>query len=55
LLGLHPPVTVREIDPLLRADYGATSGTRVKIGPIPQPRDGTPVVDIKSASTCADG
>jgi tRNA-Thr(GGU) m(6)t(6)A37 methyltransferase TsaA len=41
-LGLHP-VTVREID-----------GTRVMIGPIPQPRDGTPVVDIKS-STRADG
>ena len=39
-LGLHP-VTVREID-----------GTRVKIGPI-EAFDGTPVVDIKSASTRA--
>jgi tRNA-Thr(GGU) m(6)t(6)A37 methyltransferase TsaA len=57
-LGLHP-VTVREIDPpLVRAGlaigYGATSGTRVKIGPI-EVFDGTPVVDIKSASTRADG
>jgi tRNA-Thr(GGU) m(6)t(6)A37 methyltransferase TsaA len=41
-LGLHP-VTVREI-----------SGTRVKIGPI-EAFDGTPIVDIKSASTRADG
>ena len=41
-LGLHP-VTVREID-----------GTRLKIGPI-EAFDGTPVVDIKSASTRADG
>ena len=41
-LGLHP-VTVREID-----------GTRVKIGPI-EAFDGTPVIDIKSASTRADG
>jgi tRNA-Thr(GGU) m(6)t(6)A37 methyltransferase TsaA len=40
-LGLHP-VTVREID-----------GTRLKIGPI-EVFDGTPVVDIKSASTRAD-
>jgi tRNA-Thr(GGU) m(6)t(6)A37 methyltransferase TsaA len=40
-LGLHP-VTVREIN-----------GTRVKIGPI-EVFDGTPVVDIKSASTRAD-
>ena len=40
-LGLHP-VTVREIH-----------GTRVKIGPI-EAFDGTPVVDIKSASTRAD-
>ncbi len=40
-LGLHP-VTVREID-----------GTRVRIGPI-EVFDGTPVVDIKSASTRAD-
>jgi tRNA-Thr(GGU) m(6)t(6)A37 methyltransferase TsaA len=56
-LGLHP-VTVREIDPLLvRAGlaigYGATT-IRVKIGPI-EVFDGTPVVDIKSASTRADG
>jgi hypothetical protein len=41
-LGLDP-VTVREID-----------GTRVKVGPI-EAFDGTPVVDIKSASTRADG
>jgi tRNA-Thr(GGU) m(6)t(6)A37 methyltransferase TsaA len=41
-LGLHP-VTVREID-----------DTRLKIGPI-EVFDGTPVVDIKSASTRADG
>ena len=41
-LGLHP-VTVREID-----------GMRVKIGPI-EAFDGTPVVDIKSASARADG
>jgi len=41
-LGLHP-VTVRQID-----------GARVKIGPI-EVFDGTPVVDIKSASTRADG
>ena len=41
-LGLHP-VTVREI-----------RGGRVKIGPI-EVFDGTPVVDIKSASTRADG
>jgi tRNA (Thr-GGU) A37 N-methylase len=41
-LGLHS-VTVREID-----------GTRVKIGPI-EVFDSTPVVDIKSASTRADG
>ncbi len=40
-LGLHP-VTVREID-----------GTRVTIGPI-EVFDGTPVVDIKSASTRPD-
>jgi tRNA-Thr(GGU) m(6)t(6)A37 methyltransferase TsaA len=40
-LGLHP-VTVREID-----------GTRLKIGPI-EVFDGTPVVDIKSASTRVD-
>ena len=41
-LGLHP-VIVRQID-----------GSRVKIGPI-EVFDGTPVVDIKSASTRADG
>ena len=41
-IGLHP-VTVREID-----------GRRVKIGPI-EAFDGTPVVDIKSASARADG
>jgi tRNA-Thr(GGU) m(6)t(6)A37 methyltransferase TsaA len=40
-LGLHP-VTVREID-----------GNRVRIGPI-EAFDGTPVVDIKSASTRAE-
>ncbi len=51
-LGLHP-VTVREIDP--PSVYGATGGIRrVKIGPI-EAFDGTPVVDIKSASTRADG
>jgi len=52
-LGLHP-VTVREIDPPSREGYGVTSGARVKIGPI-EAFDGTPVVDIKSASTRADG
>jgi tRNA-Thr(GGU) m(6)t(6)A37 methyltransferase TsaA len=52
-LGLHP-VTVREIDPPLRDGYGATSSIRVRIGPI-EVFDGTPVVDIKSASTRADG
>jgi tRNA-Thr(GGU) m(6)t(6)A37 methyltransferase TsaA len=41
-LGLHP-VTGREID-----------GTRLKIGPI-EVFNGTPVVDIKSGSTRADG
>ena len=41
-LGLHP-VVVREIE-----------GTRLKIGPI-EAFDGTPVVDIKSASTRTDG
>lgn len=61
-LGLHP-VTVREIDPPLREDSafaqatarqdGATSGIRIKIGPI-EAFDGTPVVDIKSASTRAE-
>lgn len=52
-LGLHP-VTVREIDPPSREGYGATSRIRVKIGPI-EVFDGTPVVDIKSASMRADG
>jgi len=51
-LGLHP-VTVRAIDPPSREGYGATSGIRIKIGPI-EAFDGTPVVDIKSASTRAD-
>ena len=50
-LGLHP-VTVREIDPPSREGYGARS-TRIKIGPI-EAFDGTPVVDIKSASTRAE-
>jgi tRNA-Thr(GGU) m(6)t(6)A37 methyltransferase TsaA len=52
-LGLHP-VTVCEIAPLSREGYGATSGIRIKIGPI-EVFDGTPVVDIKSASTRAEG
>src|ERR1700716_469125 len=52
-LGLHP-VTVREIDPPSREGSGATNAIRVKIGPI-EVFDGTPVVDIKSASTRADG
>ena len=45
---------VREIDPPSREGYGATSGTRVKIGPIG--RSTAPqLVDIKkSASTHAD-
>jgi tRNA-Thr(GGU) m(6)t(6)A37 methyltransferase TsaA len=51
-LGLHP-VTVCEIDSPSREGYGATGRTRVKIGPI-EVFDGTPVVDIKSASTRAD-
>jgi tRNA-Thr(GGU) m(6)t(6)A37 methyltransferase TsaA len=41
-LGLHS-VTVRAVE-----------GTRIKVGPI-EAFDGTPVVDIKSASTRADG
>ena len=52
-LGLHP-VTVREINPPSREGYGATRAARLKIGPI-EAFDGTPVVDIKSASTRADG
>ena len=66
-LGLHP-VTVREIDPpsrdqpssrnrgttASRERYGETGGIRrIKIGPI-EAFDGTPVVDIKSASSRAD-
>src|SRR5256885_10029955 len=51
-LGLHP-VTVREIDPPSREGSGAPSAIRLKIGPI-EAFDGTPVVDIKSASTRAD-
>jgi tRNA (Thr-GGU) A37 N-methylase len=47
-------VTVREIDPPSREGSGATSAIRVKIGPI-EVFDGTPVVDIKSASTRAEG
>jgi len=41
-LSLYP-VTLFEID-----------GTRVKIGLIPRPRDGSPVLDIRLASTRAD-
>ena len=52
-LGLHP-VTVREIDPPWREGSGAPSATRLKIGPI-EAFDGTPVIDIKSASTRAEG
>jgi tRNA-Thr(GGU) m(6)t(6)A37 methyltransferase TsaA len=52
-LGLHP-VTVREIHPPSREDSGATGRTRLRIGPI-EVFDGTPVVDIKSASTRAEG
>src|SRR5438045_4360768 len=52
-LGLHP-VTVRAIDPPSCEGYGATSGISIKLGPI-EPLDGTPVSDIKSASTSADG
>ena len=44
---------VREVDPPSREGYGATSATRVKIGPIAA-FDATPVVDIKSASRRAD-
>ena len=44
---------MREINPPSREDYGATSVTRVKIGPI-EVFDGTPIVDVKSASTRAD-
>ena len=51
-LGLHP-VTVRAIDRPSQRDSGTTR-MRIKIGPI-EAFDGTPVVDIKSASTRADG
>ena len=51
-LGLHP-VTVRQIDRPSREGYGVTGGIRIRIGPI-EVFDGTPVVDIKSASTRAD-
>jgi tRNA (Thr-GGU) A37 N-methylase len=48
------PVTVREIDPPSREGYGETGGIRrIKIGPI-EAFDGTPVVDVKSASTRAE-
>ena len=50
-LGLHP-LTVREIDP--PADAERRAPRRIKVGPI-EAFDGTPVVDIKSASTRADG
>jgi tRNA-Thr(GGU) m(6)t(6)A37 methyltransferase TsaA len=52
-LGLHP-VTVREIDPPSRDATARHAAVRIKIGPI-EVFDGTPVVDIKSASTRADG
>ena len=53
-LGIHP-VTVREIDPPSREGYGETGGIRrIRIGPI-EAFNGTPVIDIKSASTRADG
>jgi tRNA (Thr-GGU) A37 N-methylase len=47
-------VTVCEIDSPSREGSGARNAIRVKIGPI-EVFDGTPVVDIKSASTRADG
>ncbi|MEY2565456.1 MAG: hypothetical protein QOH88_3649 [Verrucomicrobiota bacterium] len=52
-LGLHP-VTVREIDPPSRDATAGQLPRRIKIGPI-EAFDGTPVVDIKSASTRAEG
>ena len=52
-LGLHP-VTVREIDPPSHDATARRAPLRLKIGPI-EAFDGTPVVDIKSASTRADG
>jgi tRNA-Thr(GGU) m(6)t(6)A37 methyltransferase TsaA len=51
-LGLHP-VTVREIDPPSRDATAREAPRRIKIGPI-EVFDGTPVVDIKSASTRVD-
>lgn len=52
-LGLHP-VTVREIDPPSPDATAKEAPRRIKVGPI-EAFDGTPVVDIKSASTRADG
>ena len=52
-LGLHP-VTVREVDPPSSEATARQVPLRIKIGPI-ETFDGTPVVDIKSASTRADG
>ena len=52
-LGLHP-VTVREIEPPSHDGSARQAPLRVKVGPI-EAFDGTPVVDIKSASTRADG
>ena len=51
-LGLHP-VTVREIEPPSPEAAAKEAPRRIKIGPI-EAFDGTPVVDIKSASTRAD-
>jgi tRNA-Thr(GGU) m(6)t(6)A37 methyltransferase TsaA len=50
-LGLHP-VTVREIDLPSPEATARQAPLRIKIGPI-EVFDGTPVVDIKSASTRA--
>ena len=52
-LGLHP-VTVREIEPPSPNAMAGQAPPRIRIGPI-EVFDGTPVVDIKSASTRADG
>jgi tRNA-Thr(GGU) m(6)t(6)A37 methyltransferase TsaA len=51
-LGIHP-VTVREIDPASLETMARQAPIRIKIGPI-EAFDGTPVVDIKSASTRVD-
>lgn len=51
-LGLHP-VTVREIELPSDDATARPAPLRIKIGPI-EAFDGTPVVDIKSASTRAD-